>query len=53
MTKKLQIKYKTIFVKDKNHTNYYPGQEDLYIKLIYEENTKIILGAQAIGKMEP
>lgn len=48
--KKLQIKYKTIFVKDKNHTNYYPGQEDLYIKLIYEENTKIILGAQAIGK---
>ncbi|WNY65249.1 CoA-disulfide reductase [Borreliella carolinensis] len=48
--KKLQIKYKTIFVKDKNHTNYYPGQEYLYIKLIYEENTKIILGAQAIGK---
>ncbi|WNY60480.1 CoA-disulfide reductase [Borreliella bissettiae] len=48
--KKLQIKYKTVFVKDKNHTNYYPGQEDLYIKLIYEENTKIILGAQAIGK---
>ncbi|MBB6031151.1 CoA-disulfide reductase [Borreliella spielmanii] len=48
--KKLQIKYKTIFVKDKNHTNYYPGQEDLYIKLIYEENTKVILGAQAIGK---
>ncbi|QUG72767.1 CoA-disulfide reductase [Borreliella afzelii] len=48
--KKLQINYKTIFVKDKNHTNYYPGQEDLYVKLIYEENTKIILGAQAIGK---
>ncbi|AAU07576.1 MULTISPECIES: CoA-disulfide reductase [Borreliella] len=48
--KKLQIKYKTIFIKDKNHTNYYPGQEDLYVKLIYEENTKIILGAQAIGK---
>ncbi|WNY66148.1 CoA-disulfide reductase [Borreliella andersonii] len=48
--KKLQIKYKTIFIKDKNHTNYYPGQEDLYIKLIYEANTKIILGAQAIGK---
>ncbi|OJH14885.1 CoA-disulfide reductase [Borreliella bissettiae] len=48
--KKLQINYKTIFVKDKNHTNYYPDQEDLYIKLIYEENTKIILGAQAIGK---
>ncbi|WNY69833.1 CoA-disulfide reductase [Borreliella andersonii] len=48
--KKLQIKYKTILIKDKNHTNYYPGQEDLYIKLIYEENTKTILGAQAIGK---
>ncbi|UPA18182.1 CoA-disulfide reductase [Borrelia puertoricensis] len=47
---KLGIKYKTVFIKDKNHTNYYPNQEDLYIKLIYNEGTKEIIGAQTIGK---
>ncbi|UPA12369.1 CoA-disulfide reductase [Borrelia venezuelensis] len=47
---KLGIKYKTVFIKDKNHTNYYPNQEDLYIKLIYNEETKEIIGAQTIGK---
>ncbi|BDU62606.1 CoA-disulfide reductase [Candidatus Borrelia fainii] len=47
---KLGIKYKTVFIKDKNHTNYYPNQEDLYIKLIYNEKTKEIIGAQTIGK---
>ncbi|AGT27672.1 CoA-disulfide reductase [Borrelia miyamotoi] len=47
---KLGIKYQTVFIKDKNHTNYYPNQEDLYIKLIYNEKTKEIIGAQIIGK---
>ncbi|AHH10923.1 CoA-disulfide reductase [Borrelia coriaceae] len=47
---RLGIKYKTVFIKDKNHTNYYPNQEDLYIKLIYNEPTKEIIGAQIIGK---
>ncbi|AAX17226.1 CoA-disulfide reductase [Borrelia hermsii] len=47
---RLGIKYKTIFIKDKNHTNYYPNQEDLYIKLIYNKETKEIIGAQIIGK---
>ncbi|BCR22137.1 CoA-disulfide reductase [Borrelia sp. HM] len=47
---KIGIKYKTVFIKDKNHTNYYPNQEDLYIKLIYHEETKKIIGAQTIGK---
>ncbi|WP_024653323.1 CoA-disulfide reductase [Borrelia persica] len=49
-TSRLGIKYKTVFIKDKNHTNYYPNQEDLYIKLIYNEDTKEIIGAQIIGK---
>ncbi|AHH08695.1 CoA-disulfide reductase [Borrelia anserina] len=47
---RLGIKYKTVFIKDKNHTNYYPNQEDLYIKLIYNESTKEIIGAQIVGK---
>ncbi len=48
--KKMKIKYKSVFISDKNQTNYYPGQENIHIKLIYEEETKIILGGQIIGK---
>lgn len=44
------INYKTVFVKDKNQTNYYPGQEDIYIKLIYNKDTRVLLGAQVAGK---
>ncbi len=44
------INYKTVFVKDKNQTNYYPGQEDIYIKLIYNKDTRALLGAQVAGK---
>lgn len=48
--KSMNIDYKTVFIKDKNQTNYYPGQEDIFIKLIYNAKTRIILGAQIIGK---
>ncbi len=44
------INYKTVFIKDKNQTNYYPGQEDIFVKLIYNAETRIILGAQIVGK---
>lgn len=44
------INYKTVFLKDKNQTNYYPGQEDIFIKLIYDGETKVLLGAQIAGK---
>ena len=44
------INYKVAFVKDKNQTNYYPGQEDIYIKLIYNADTRVLLGAQIAGK---
>ncbi|MGB6128410.1 MAG: CoA-disulfide reductase [Psychrilyobacter sp.] len=44
------INYKTILVKDKNQTNYYPGQVNIFVKLIYDAETKVILGGQIIGK---
>ncbi|UUV18906.1 CoA-disulfide reductase [Fusobacteria bacterium ZRK30] len=44
------VNYKTILVKDKNQTNYYPGQENIFVKLIYDAETKVILGGQIIGK---
>lgn len=47
--KELNIPYKTVFIKDKNHTNYYPGQSDIYVKLIYREEDQVILGGQVVG----
>lgn len=44
------INYKTVFVKDKNQTNYYPGQEDIFVKYIYDKDTRVLLGAQIAGK---
>jgi len=40
----------TVFVKDKNQTHYYPNQEDIYIKLVYEKESKVILGGETLGK---
>lgn len=48
--KDLGIDYKTVFVKDKNQTNYYPGREDIFIKLIYNSKDRVVLGAQMAGK---
>ena len=44
------INYKTIFVDGEDHSAYYPGGEDVYIKLIYHADTKVLLGAQVAGK---
>ncbi len=44
------IDYRTVFIKDKNQTGYYPGQEDIYVKLVYRADSKVIIGAQMIGK---
>ena len=46
------INYKTVFVTDKNQTDYYPGQESIAIKLIYNADTKVILGAQVVGRKD-
>ena len=32
-----------------NQTSYYPGQNKIYIKLIYDADTKVILGGQVAG----
>lgn len=44
------INYKTIFVDGEDHSAYYPGGEDVYIKLIYNADTKILLGHSLQGK---
>lgn len=37
-------------IEDKNQSDYYPGQEDIKIKLVYDPNTQILLGGEIIGK---
>ena len=44
------IDYDTVFVKDKNQTHYYPGQDNIYIKLVYEKKSKVIIGGEILGK---
>ncbi|AMO55037.1 CoA-disulfide reductase [Endozoicomonas montiporae] len=44
------LDYKTVVINDKSHTNYYPGQSDLRVKLIYERDSNKILGGQLVGK---
>lgn len=46
------LDYGKVWITDKNHTDYYPGQEDLSVKLIYDKQTKVILGGQVVGKTD-
>lgn len=48
--KKHGINYKKTFIKSKNQTSYVRYQEDIYIKLIYDAETRVILGGQIFGK---
>ena len=45
--KSLGLKYKVI--SDFNQTNYYPGRDKIYVKLVYDAETKVILGGQVAG----
>ncbi len=45
-----KINYGTNFIKGKSNSGYYPGAEDIYIKLIYNKDTNVILGGQIMGK---
>lgn len=46
---KLGIKVKSKFISDFNQTNYYPGRNKMYVKLVYDADTKVILGGQIAG----
>ncbi|KOA18586.1 NADH peroxidase [Clostridium homopropionicum DSM 5847] len=47
--KNLALDYKSVFVMAQDHPAYYPNPTPIWIKLIYEDKTNRILGAQAIG----
>ena len=47
--RRLGIPYKTKMVSTQDHPAYYPDPQKLVIKLIYEANTRRLLGANAAG----
>ncbi|WP_295154927.1 CoA-disulfide reductase [uncultured Brachyspira sp.] len=48
--KKRNINYKTVSIKDLDHTHYYPDYQDLHIKLVYTADSRKIIGGQILGK---
>ncbi len=48
--KRLNRAYKTVLVTDLDHPPYYPGATPITVKLVYEPDTKVILGAQLCGE---
>ncbi len=46
---KLGLDFKVKFISDFNQTNYYPGRDKIYVKLVYDADTKVILGGQVAG----
>lgn len=47
--KSLGLNYKSTFITDYNQTTYYPGRDKIYVKLIYDNDSKVILGGQVAG----
>lgn len=47
---KTQIVYEKIYIHPQNHAGYYPGAEQMTLKLIFEVETGRILGAQGVGR---
>jgi NADPH-dependent 2,4-dienoyl-CoA reductase/sulfur reductase-like enzyme len=48
--KRLKKRYKTVVVQAYDHPAYYPNPTPITMKIIYEEGTRKILGAQACGE---
>ncbi|KYJ85523.1 CoA-disulfide reductase [Sulfurovum riftiae] len=40
----------SVFITDKDQTHYYPGQEDIHVKLLYDKASKIIVGGEILGR---
>jgi len=44
------IKYEAKTIRARTKAHYYPGGVEVYIKMLIEENSKRIIGAQAVGR---
>ncbi len=46
---RLSIDVKTVMITGKNHAGYYPNAQAITVKVIYNPNNKVILGAELVG----
>jgi len=44
------LNYSTEFIKGYSNAGYYPGSKPLYVKYIFDKETKVLLGAQLAGE---
>jgi NADPH-dependent 2,4-dienoyl-CoA reductase/sulfur reductase-like enzyme len=44
------LEYETQFIKGYSNAGYYPGNKPLYVKYIFEKDSKVLLGAQLAGE---
>lgn len=47
--KRRGIAVKTVFIQDKDHANYWPGQAEIAVKLVYDPESRKLLGGQVAG----
>ncbi len=45
-----ELSYSTEFIKGYSNAGYYPGSKPLYVKYIFDKETKVLLGAQLAGE---
>jgi NADPH-dependent 2,4-dienoyl-CoA reductase/sulfur reductase-like enzyme len=48
--KRLNLNYDYVDIKAKNQSGYYPGAEPIFVRLVYDKESKVIKGAQLYGK---
>ena len=46
---KLGLDFKTVTITGKNHAGYYPDAQPITVKVIYNQKTKVIIGAELVG----
>ena len=47
--KRQNINYEKVFTVPANHASYYPGGQEMYLKLIFNKDTRKVMGAQIVG----
>lgn len=52
LANKFNYKVNTTLIQANNHSNYYPNQEKITIKLVYDKETFVLYGAQIFGPSE-
>ena len=40
----------SVVITDKNQTGYYPGQQDIMLKVVFDKKTRYVMGAEIAGK---